>query len=60
VQTLKTEPRAKTMALDPKTHKIYLASAKFGEVADNSSSGKKVRPSPTPGTFKVLVYGIGE
>ena len=29
VQTLKTEPRAKTMALDPRTHKIYLASAKF-------------------------------
>ena len=24
VQTLKTEPRARTMALDPKTHRIYL------------------------------------
>ena len=28
-QSLTTEPRARTMALDPKTHNIYLASAKF-------------------------------
>jgi DNA-binding beta-propeller fold protein YncE len=58
VQTLKTEPRAKTMALDPKTHKIYLASAKFGAAADQPSGGKKGRPSAVPGTFKVLVYGL--
>jgi DNA-binding beta-propeller fold protein YncE len=57
VQTLKTEPRAKTMALDPKTHKIYLASAKFGAASDQPSGGKKGRPSAVPGTFKVLVYG---
>ncbi len=60
VQTLKTEPRAKTMALDPTTHKIYLASAKFGAPSEQSSGGKRGRPSPTPGTFKVLVYGMGE
>jgi DNA-binding beta-propeller fold protein YncE len=57
VQTLKTEPRAKTMALDPTTHKIYLASAKFGAASDQPSGGKKGRPSVVPGTFKVLVYG---
>ncbi len=57
VQTLKTEPRAKTMALDPKTHKIYLASAKFGEASGPASGAKKGRPSVVPGTFKVLVYG---
>jgi YVTN family beta-propeller protein len=60
VQTLKTEPRAKTMALDPKTHKIYLASAKFGAAPDQPAGGKKGRPSVVPGTFKVLVYGMGE
>ena len=60
VQTLKTEPRAKTMALDPKTHKIYLASAKFGLAPDQPSGGKKGRPSVLPGTFKVLVYGMAE
>jgi WD40 repeat protein len=57
VQTLKTEPRAKTMALDPRTHKIYLASAKFGAASDQPSGGKKGRPTAVPGTFKVLVYG---
>src|SRR6266478_2947837 len=29
IQTLKTERGARTMALDPKTHRIYLPSAKF-------------------------------
>jgi WD40 repeat protein len=57
VQTLKTEPRARTMALDPKTHKIYLASAKFGAVSAQPAGGKKGRPSAVPGSFKVLVYG---
>jgi DNA-binding beta-propeller fold protein YncE len=58
VQTLKTEPRAKTMALDPTTHKIYLASAKFGAAPEQSGGKKKGRPSVVPGTFKVLVYGM--
>ena len=58
VQTIKTEPRARTMALDTKTHKIYLASAKFGAAADQPAGGKKGRPSAVPGTFKVLVYGM--
>ena len=60
VQTLTTEPRAKTMALDPQTHKIYLASAKFGAASNQPAGGKKGRPTPTPGSFKVLVYGMGE
>ena len=58
VQTLKTKPRARTMALDTKTHKIYLASARFGAATDQPSGGKKGRPSAVPGTFKVLVYGM--
>ena len=58
VQTLKTEPRARTMALDPKTHRIYLASAKFSAPSEQPSSGKKARPSMVPGSFKVLVYGM--
>jgi len=51
VQTLKTEPRARTMALDPKTHRIYLASAKF----EAPAAGER-RPRVVPGSFKVLVY----
>ena len=56
VQTLKTEPRARTMALDPKTHRIYLASAKFE--APNPNGGERQRPRMVPGSFKILVYGM--
>src|SRR6266481_2955705 len=38
VQTLKTERGARTIALDPRTHRIYLPSAQF-----------KPAPSPSPG-----------
>jgi YVTN family beta-propeller protein len=55
VQTLKTERSARTMALDPATHKIYLAAAKFEEPAPGQRRGKMV-----PGTFKILVYGMDE
>jgi len=55
VQTLQTEPRARTMAVDPKTHKIYLASAKF-EASAPPSGGQRQRPRIIPDTFKILVY----
>jgi YVTN family beta-propeller protein len=54
VQTLKTERSARTMAVDPATHKLYLASAKFETVP----SDEKKRPPMIPGTFKVLVYEL--
>ena len=57
VQTLKTEPRAKTMTLDPKTHRIYLASAKFGPAPEG---GGRRRAPMIPGTFKILVYGMNK
>lgn len=45
VQTLATQNRAKTMALDKATHKIYLSAPKFDDAR-----------KPLPGTFAVLVY----
>jgi YVTN family beta-propeller protein len=53
VQTLKTERGARTMALDPRTHRIYLASAKFEAPAEGQRRGRMVA-----GSFKVLVYGM--
>ena len=52
VQTLKTEKGSRTMTLDPATHKIYLAAAKYDEPAAGQRRGKMVA-----GSFKVLVYG---
>jgi len=46
IQTLKTPVRAKTMALDTRSHKIYLS------VAEYEPGTRKV----VPNTFKVLVF----
>lgn len=46
VQTLATQPRAKTMAYDPKTKKIYLSAPQF------EPGTRKI----IPGTFAVWVY----
>jgi DNA-binding beta-propeller fold protein YncE len=51
VATLKTEFGAKTMALDTKTHNLYLTTADFTEAA---SGGRR---TPKPGTFHLLIYG---
>jgi len=57
VQTLVTERSARTMTLDPTTHKIYLASAQFEAPAPVPTGGARPRPKMIPGSFKVLVYG---
>lgn len=58
VQTLTTERFARTMTLDPKTHNIYLASAKFEAQPEPAAGAPRQRPKIIPGTFKILVYGM--
>jgi len=59
VQTLATERSARTMALDPVTHRIYFASAQFEAPASPPPAGAgRPRPKIIPGTFKILVYGM--
>jgi DNA-binding beta-propeller fold protein YncE len=60
VQTLKTERSARTMAIDPKTHRIYLPSAQFEPAATPSPGVSPVRPKMVPNTMKLLVYGLAE
>jgi YVTN family beta-propeller protein len=60
VQTLKTEPGARTMALDPKTHRIYLPTAQFLPPPSPSAGASPGRPSVVPNTLKLLVYGPTE
>ena len=57
VQSLATERGARTMTLDPSTHKIYLASARY-LAASTPAGGGRGRPQMVPGSFKVLVYGM--
>jgi YVTN family beta-propeller protein len=60
VQTLKTERGARTMALDPKTHRIYLPSAQFQPPPSPSPGASPARPTIVPNTLKLLVYGPTE
>jgi YVTN family beta-propeller protein len=60
VQTLKTERGARTMALDPKTHRIYLPTAQFQPAPSPSPGASPARPTILPNTLKLLVYGPSE
>jgi len=53
VESVKTQPSARTMALDPKTHRIYLAAATMKK----AEAGQKGRPGMEPNSFVVLVVG---
>ena len=52
VQTIKTVRGARTMALDPITHTIYLAATDY----EPQAPGSKDRPKAVAGTFRVLTY----
>src|SRR5881227_2892205 len=60
VQTLKTERGARTMALDPKTPRIYLPTAKFEPAPSPSPGVSPARPRIVPNTLKLLVYAPWE
>ena len=60
VQSLKTERGARTIALDPKTHRIYLATAQLQPPPSPSPGASPARPGIVPNTLKLLVYGPTE
>jgi len=53
IDNVKTQQGARTCALDPKTHKIYLATARFGKLPE----GQKGRPPMEPDSFVIVVVG---
>lgn len=53
---IKTEDRARTMALDPKTHTLYTVTAKFGPAPAAPAGGRRGGRAPlVPGSFHLLV-----
>jgi DNA-binding beta-propeller fold protein YncE len=59
VQVLQTARGARTMTLDPKTHRIYLAAADYEAPAAQPASGQRpMFPRMVPNSFRVLVYGL--
>lgn len=50
--TVTTQVSARTLALDPSTHRLYLSAAKFADTKQANG-----RPAVLPGSFSILVVG---
>jgi DNA-binding beta-propeller fold protein YncE len=55
VQTVQTQRRARTMALDEKTHTVFLPAAEFGPPPSPTAETPRPRPIMVPGSFVILV-----
>ena len=53
--TLSTQSGARTMTLDPLTHRLYTVTASFGPVPAATAEQPKPRAQPLPDTFTVIV-----
>lgn len=56
-ETVATQRGARTMAIDPKTHKIYLPTAEFAAAPAATPEMPRQRPVPIKDSFTVLVVG---
>jgi DNA-binding beta-propeller fold protein YncE len=57
VENAKTQRGARTLALDEKTHDVYLATAEFGAPPAPTPERPRPRPTIVPGSFVILVMG---
>jgi hypothetical protein len=55
VESVVTQRGARTMTLDPKTHRIFLDTAEFGPPPAPTADRPRPRPSVIPGSFTLLV-----
>ena len=57
IEQVPTQRGARTMALDPKTHKVFLVAAQYGPPPAPTPERPNPRPSVVPGSFVILVFG---
>lgn len=57
LDTVKTEPGARTMGLDSKTHRLFLSLADRAKQPQAKRGERRRRPPILPGTFRVLIVG---
>ena len=58
IANVPTRPRARTMAVDEKTHRVFLATAEFGPPPSPTAEQPRPRPPMVPDTFTILVVGV--
>ncbi len=56
-ETVPTKRGARTMTVDPKTHRVFVVTAQFGTAPEPTADKPHPRAPMLPGTFEVLVYG---
>jgi len=54
--TVQTQKRSRTLALDPKTHRLFLPAAQFGAEPAPTPDHPHGRPAIIPGSFSILVF----
>jgi DNA-binding beta-propeller fold protein YncE len=52
-----TQPGSRTMAIDPRTHNIYLPAARFSQPKETAQGTTRPRPVMLKDSFEVLVVG---
>lgn len=57
VETVTTQRGARTMAVDSKTHNVFLATAQFGPAPAPTAERPNPRPGMVPNSFVILVFG---
>jgi YVTN family beta-propeller protein len=55
LENVRTQVRARTMALDAKTHQVFLVSAEFGTAPAPTAQQPRPRAPMVPGTFTLIV-----
>jgi len=55
IATVATQPHARTLALDPKSHRLYLVTASFGPIPASTQAQPHPRPPMLKDTFSLLV-----
>ena len=56
-ETAPTAASARTMALDPNSHKVYVVAAKFGPAPKPTADQPHPRPAVLPGSFELIELG---
>ena len=57
VEIVATQRGSRTMAIDPKTHNIYLPAAQFSQPKEPPQTGTNQRPVMVTDSFEILVVG---
>jgi DNA-binding beta-propeller fold protein YncE len=56
VETVTTQPGVRTLAVDPKSHRVYMIGAEINPAGAPTPTNPNPRPTLVPGSFSLLVF----